>query len=285
MPLIYKDNKWSPVEFRRPFDKTSYNVLMIGNSFCYYFVEELAGMAKAVGIDLTIYNLYKGGCTINEHYDSYINGTALYEVYKTDSNGRTRVNPGTLWNIKYSITQPELVWDKISLQQHFGVKQLGKPGWTYEETNKDYIKELYNYLNNNYPKAELYWQETWSYEIGHDQGPKTLMEQREDQATIKKISHEVVDYCKDLNVKYIPSGDTWEIARRNPWLKDEMCIRTSVGNDYYHDGDIGGGQYLNACVWLENVFNASCIDNTWRPSNYSLIENKIAAAQKIAHAI
>ena len=65
-----------------------------------------------------------------------------------------------------------------------------------------------------------------------------------------------------------------------------MCARLSVNNgegDYYHDGDIGGGQYLNACVWFERVLGQNCIGNTWRPTTYSLSEDMIAMLQKAAH--
>ena len=52
--------------------------------------------------------------------------------------------------------------------------------------------------------------------------------------------------------------------------------------DYGHDGDIGGGQYLNACVWYEILTGNSCVGNTFRPS-YELSEEKIAVLQAAAH--
>lgn len=64
-----------------------------------------------------------------------------------------------------------------------------------------------------------------------------------------------------------------------------LCARLgSNGNlgDYSHDGDIGGGQYLNACVWLETLTGTSCIGNTFRP-NYDLSEDMIDMLQQAAH--
>ena len=75
----------------------------------------------------------------------------------------------------------------------------------------------------------------------------------------------------------IPGGDAWQIARANPWVGDVMCKE-----DMYHDGDVGGGQYLNACVWFEVFFGESCVGNTWRPA-YELSEDKITALQQAAH--
>ena len=53
-----------------------------------------------------------------------------------------------------------------------------------------------------------------------------------------------------------------------------MCARLASNNgagDYNHDGDIGGGQYLNACVWFEVVTGESCIGNTYVPTYNSNI--------------
>ena len=51
-----------------PADDNEFNVLMIGNSFCYFFVEELYGIAKAAGVELKIYNLYYSGCSVQTHW-------------------------------------------------------------------------------------------------------------------------------------------------------------------------------------------------------------------------
>ena len=83
----------------------------------------------------------------------------------------------------------------------------------------------------------------------------------------------------------MPSGDAWEIARKSEIVGTTLCQRLAINNgegDYYHDGDIGGGQYLNACVWYEVLMGESCIGNTWRPP-YELSEEKIAILQAAAH--
>lgn len=40
------------------------NILMIGNSLCYYYVEELYGMLNAAGIKANVCNIYHSGCTV-----------------------------------------------------------------------------------------------------------------------------------------------------------------------------------------------------------------------------
>ena len=50
---------------------------------------------------------------------------------------------------------------------------------------------------------------------------------------------------------------------------DQLCARLGKGEnhegDYYHAGDIGGGQYLTACVWFETITGLSCLGNPYRP--------------------
>ena len=56
-----------------------------------------------------------------------------------------------------------------------------------------------------------------------------------------------------------------------------------------HNGDIGGGQYLNACAWFEAITGKSCIGNTFRPvyeyagQKHSLSEEMITVLQSAAH--
>ena len=58
--------------------------------------------------------------------------------------------------------------------------------------------------------------------------------------------------------------------------------------DGYHYGDIGGGQYLNACVWFEILTGKSCIGNPYRPlymddPELSPSEELVLMLQKAAH--
>ena len=74
--------------------------------------------------------------------------------------------------------------------------------------------------------------------------------------------------------------------------KFTLCSRIKKGgfiDDFTHDGDIGGGQYLNACVWFETLTGKSCIGNAFRPKytynekEITLSEEKIRILQNAAH--
>jgi len=61
--------------------------------------------------------------------------------------------------------------------------------------------------------------------------------------------------------------------------------------DLSHDGDMGGGQYLNACVWFEVLTHKSVLDNSFVPSyfhkpsgvTYTLTDQQIQKLKTAAH--
>lgn len=104
-------------------------------------------------------------------------------------------------------------------------------------------------------------------------------------------------------IEGVPTGDAWEKVRDLPLFtvphpafpeaeRFSLCSRLhrdAFKDDFSHDGDIGGGQYLNACVWFERLTGESCLGNGFRPQyqykgrNVSLTEEKIFVLQNAAH--
>ena len=269
-------------------DKEVKNILMIGNSFCYYYVEELCGIASADGYELNVANLYKSGAKISEHVNSLNNDTRIATLYLTDSKRRREIAKlNTKETLEYAKSKLHGEWDVISLQGSGVFALLGDLDNTYKNT-APYAKELFDYIKENYPNASLYWHQTWSYEIGYgaEKSEAYQMNDVQHRTNMYEITKSVAHSIAEENgVKIMPTGDAWEIARRNELIGTTMCQRKAIKNgegDYYHDGDIGGGQYLNACVWYEVLMGKSCIGNTWRPK-YELSEEKIAILQAAAH--
>ncbi len=255
-------------------------VLMIGNSFCYYFPDELFGMAQSVGIDMEITNLYYSGCKLDQHWNWYLSNTANYQFITTDENGRTVLDSYTL---KKCLNAEN--WDIISIQQHFGPTTANTYDASYDSCNP-YAEKLVNLIKKSHPKAKLYFHETWAYQVGWNRNGVEITDSAMQQLHQKNISAACKQVCLDLNLPMIPSGSAWSIARKHPQIGDVLCNKGPNGDntigDFYHDGDTGGGQYLNACVWFEVLTGKSCIGNTWRP-DYELNEAKISALQNIAH--
>ncbi len=110
---------------------------------------------------------------------------------------------------------------------------------------------------------------------------------------IQKLTHDSsIKVAKDNEVGLLPVGDLWwELSHSEDAdlkaIGESLWQKTQTPNpwgDYLHDGDIGGGQYLNACLWFEYLTHRSCVGNTWRPADYTLSEDFVATLQEQAHA-
>ena len=260
------------------------NLLMIGNSFSYYYVEELYGIAEAAGIHLNIYNVYKSGCTLAEHRNWLQSDEKNYEFYVTNADGRRRALSGDV-GLKECLAVAD--WDIISLQQ---------ASTTYIDTvdtakalTEPYVGELYGYLREKFPNARYLWHQTWSSQIGyqHATDANNKVADRQTQKLRDANAIGLANYiCQKYAVNNVPSGSAWDIARENVLIGDTLCNRVNASGadntDNHHDGNVGGGQYLNACVWFETLTGKSCVGNAYRP-DYNLSEEKIVVLQQSAH--
>ena len=270
-------NTVKPFSTDDPTADDTINILMIGNSFCYYYADELVGMAAANGIKLRVSNVYYSGCSLTQHYNWWKNGESNYTFITHDEKGRTE-QKGT--NLEYCLKQGN--WDMISLQSGSG-DTTNKPVEQALEDSKAIRAELWEYIKARFPMAKYYWHHTWSYQIGYDRNGvkyETVDRQHERDQYMSTWSKRI---SNENGLIRIPSGEAWRRVRDGGY--DNLCERMGVNEgkgDYYHDGDTGGGQYLNACVWFERVLGQNCIGNTWRPE-YALPEAKLLAIQQCAH--
>lgn len=257
-------NKWT-----KDTGNTILDVLMIGNSFCSYFTDELYGVADAAGVQLNVHRLYEAGCYVKEHWEWLQADARNYTSYRISNAFGSFEQPDNL-TLKKALAFRN--WDMITLQQHFGNGVANVD----DALNKctPYVDNLYSYIKANNPKASLYWHTTWAYQTDHESMPKN--EQKVRQDNIISVSDIL---AKRNKVNVIPSGQAWKKARENPRVGDTLCQ-----SDFYHDGDVEGGQYLNACVWFEVLTRKSCIDNKWRPDTYRLSEDLIYELQDAAHS-
>ncbi len=300
------------------------SILMVGNSFCYYYVEELYGLLMANpdpnrGYEhVEIYNLYKSGCTLTEHYTWWLSGAANYEhLYLTNENGRKSITPasGGKWNLEMTLQEGD--WDYISLQG-------ASTGNNYATGDIDTIcasisslaEPLLDRFHTLFPDAQLLWHRTWPFEIGRISGSTTYDEEllamynTGMQAACDYMCNEF-DQDQPYDLKMVNSGAAWVVAREeNAKLETSLipvegglCARKGTRNentfpyyegnadagDGYHDGDIGGGQFLNASVWYETITGQSILENTYRPTlengKYELSEEFADLLRNAAHAV
>ncbi len=252
------------------------NVLMIGSSSCYYYVEELHGIAKAAGINMKVCNVYYSGCTLKQHWTWWKLNESHYEYFETDENGRRRVL--NLTNLQTCLVQEN--WDMISFQQR--IRETAGDLEKAKSTYYRYLSDLYEYVSGQFPQSKYYWHDTWAYQIGYDRNGFAV-DSVEKQAEMASWSKNfAIAVCQDYPLTRVPGSDAWQYARQDARVGDVLCNR-GAKSDLYHDGEEGGGQYLNGCVWFETLTGKSCIGNTYRPDTYNLSEEKIAALQEAAH--
>ena len=271
-------------------DREIVNILMIGNSFCFYYVEELAGMAAASGKEINVCNLYYSGCSLEQHWNYYVNDESQCQFWHTNSERRVELPIKKLTDaLNYAKENLGSDWDVISLQQT-PFYSFWNTAEYYKSNTLFYADKLYDVIKQRSPDALLYWHQTWSFEIGFGAdktNPSEKMDTLEKQTNChieEKKQAKMVAEAEGVSI--VPSGDAWNIVRSTTDFGQTLCYRKGLNNDLgdrYHDGDIGGGQYLNACVWYEILMGESCIGNTWRPANYELSEEKIEILQSAAH--
>lgn len=273
---------WELDKIPMPEDDGVINVLMIGNSFCYYYVEEMYGLAKAAGLDMRVCNVYYSGCTMTMHYNWWINGEANYQFFETYDNGRVGSSNKTL---EWCLAQYD--WDFISTHE-YGIHKTGTVEQHWEAI-KTYRDTLLPYLKEQFPNATVCWQQTWGYQPGYKRSDYDLTGDNalEIQAKIAQeqrwLSQQM---CATYDLQLIPSGEAWAIVR-SEYGYDNLCERMNINGglgDYYHEGDTGGGQYLNACVWFEVLTGLSCIGNTYVPDYTLNSDITYAELQQAAHA-
>lgn len=264
-----------------PTKDDTFNLLMIGNSFCYYFTDELFGLAKAAGIKLRVANIYSSGCTLEEHWTWWKGNMANYTSFTViDENGTQKAEGVSL---EYCLKQYN--WDAISLQEAGRCVQKNTPDM-FIALAETYLNDLWGYIKEQFPQSRYLWHQTWAFQVGYDRGGGyTVPDAAEQKGYADRMKTAAVEICKTYGLERVNTGEAWEIVRDGGY--DNLCARLAINNgegDYYHDGDIGGGQYLNACVWFEILTGQSCVGNTYRP-NYDLSEDLIQKFQNAAHQV
>ncbi len=278
-------NDWNFVNYNAPVKDDVIDVLMIGSSFCYYYVEELYALAEAAGIKMRVCNVYYSGGKLEQHYNWWINNESNYQLFITDGNGRKQYNSVSL---EYCLAQGN--WDVISLQEApsairaAGVEQ-------HLATTATYTDALIPYLQEQFPDARFCWHQTWAYQIGYDRSGYKVTSFEQQERDMQMIRDFSLAICEKYNATRINTGEAWQIVRRDGY--DDFCARLGIGDnnvgDYYHDGDIGGAQYLNACVWFEILTGKSCVGNAYEPvytyqgKTYTLDADLITTLQNAAH--
>ena len=123
-------------------------ILLISNSFGVNLQTYAKQIAKANGLDLEIYTLYIGGCSLELHDKNIKENNRAYELFVD----------GETTSIFMSIDEALRLkdWDYISLQQ---ASHLSGDISSYYP----YLNNVYTYVRIKCPFSKIMWHETWAY--------------------------------------------------------------------------------------------------------------------------
>ena len=312
-PTEKKTVKKDPV--RDPAEDGKLNILMVGNSFCYYYVEELYELLKEntpTGIgEINIYNLYYSGCNLTQHFNWWTAGEAHYDLYKTSKLGRSLQGTKGEWTLEDALFMAD--WDYISLQGTIkGGSYIDDEPAQLHSDMAMLAAPLLNRFHEVAPGAQLLWHRTWYSEVGRvatdgfvyteEDGPKY-------DAGMQAASDFMCgEFCEDkpYDLIMVNCGKAWTKARELNKTVDVLpygglCARLGMdkfgdhrenSGDGYHDGDIGGAQLLNAYVWYMTITGDTDLsDNTFEPSysrngtTYTLTKEHIALLKEAAMSV
>ena len=269
-----------------PADDDTMYILTAAASNSHYFLDEMYGILAAAGVKAKVCNLMRSSTGILDFYKFWKNDENVFQVIIHDENGRTVMEGMTFDNALQLYN-----WDVFNMQEGTAPHRTMTAQQAADQ-RKNAHRELVEHVRKRLPLAKLYYQQIWSYDLGFNKFDYQLNTEEHQKIFQQSINDYTDIVCKDFDLQTIPCGNAWMLARQASPLAQKMCARLSVNNgegDYYHDGDIGGGQYLNGCVWFETLTGQSCVGNTFRPKytnagqEFTLSEELITVLQQAAH--
>ncbi len=234
------------------------NILAIGNSFSQDATTYLYRLAKADGVDITVVNLYIGGCSLERHYNNIMADAPEYDLQFN----------GVSTKVKVSIRQALISrkWDIVVTQQC-------SPKCTVYGSYQPYLNKLAEYIRFYAPTAELVIHQTWAYE--RDSARLNTLMGYSDPECMYRDLRDAYDKAAEAigGARLLPCGEAFiRLYRRG--IKHHR--------DTFH-ASYGLGRYTLALVWYETLLGRPAIGNALREFDEEITEEGIRAAQECAH--
>ncbi len=229
-------------------------ILAIGNSFsedATYYIKKLADSAR---VNVTVVNLFIGGCSLETHSNNIKNDSASYRYELNGEYTDRRVS------VKEALCEEK--WDIVTVQQ---VSYLAGVYESYDVHFKTVLACIKQYA----PQAKIYFHETWAYEFDstHWAFERFNYNQKEMVSVIENV---VPRICKENgNLPIIPSGRIIKELRQLPIFDVE-----NGGQRLCRDGfhmHLVYGRYILGLVWFVTLLNGDVEDVTFLPTEKDII--------------
>lgn len=230
------------------------NVLAIGNSFSCDGMSYVHQIARKDGSDITVINLYIGGCSLSTHYRNMLSEEKKYQI---EVNGYMT---GFYTSIKEALLSRD--WDCITMQQ-------ASPLSPDYETYQPYLNELYAYVKKMCPKAKIGIHETWAYE-------------KESERLIKLGYSDVVDMYNNIKKSYTKAADAINADFYIPSGTIMYKLASegiTVHRDTFH-ANKGIGRYALGMMWYAVLSGKDISDVDFTDTDEPVSKEHIALVKK-----
>jgi len=233
-----------------PYLPPKLDVLFVGNSFSIDTSSALPSILNSLGINnVNVYVLYKGGCSMKQHYEFYKSGENVYELYCYNSQGEQQLERAiSIGEVMQRFPYDVVVWQQYSLDSG---------DYTTYEPYLSKLIQVYN-ITKLSPRTTFAFNETWAYASNN----KNLTKYQTQKNMWKNISTSVrkMKAASGIDV-IIPCGTAVQNAREVEAL--------NVDNELTRDGthiNMYAGRYLLACTFFESII-APCLNRSIREDN------------------
>jgi hypothetical protein len=233
-------------------------LLSIGNSFSTDSHKFLHSIAEQNGVNLECYNLFIGGCSLQTHWENYVENNAFYDL---EINGNEAIRK---ISINEALTMQK--WDVITVQQASANSGIF-------ESYLPYLTDLVAVVREKLPTAKVYFHETWSYEIGslHEGFLNYNSSQKEMYLCIKESAQKASDLIK---AEIIPTGDVVQLVRENISEFDYENGGISLCRDSFHLSE-DYGRFLAGAVWLKKLTGKNLKEQPFLDFDFEIVEKLI----------
>ena len=251
-----------PSSTSEPQDK-DIRILAIGNSFSVDAMEYLYGILEDAGYEeIVLGNIYKGGCSLEQHCTRFENDNGNDYTYYKNTDGQWTETSGCY---PRSVLQEE-EWDYITMQQ-----VSGKSGQS--DTYEPYLSDLLEIVSLYSPDSKLVWHMTWAY-----QSTSTHSDFKNYDSDQMTMYNAIVNTVKSVILpkfaKVIPNGTAVQNLRTS-------YIGDNLTRDGYHMS-YDKGRYLTALTFAKAITGCDLSSVTYTPSGYVYADKDIAAMKEAA---
>jgi len=146
------EEKGTTMEYADPRLDEEMNVILLGNSNCYYWTDELYGMLAAEGYrNVNICNVYYSGCTFQKHWEWLRTDEAKYQFFICNERGRNVRN-----NVSLRTCLSYKNWDAVFLVATNSRQVYEGEEQEFEKGIRTYLPKVLEFLKERAPKADYF---------------------------------------------------------------------------------------------------------------------------------